>query len=209
MSNYHESRGQIAYAALLDALRAGTYAPGDRLREEEVAAKLALSRTPVREALRRLESDGIVEHRPRIGAAIRTLSHNEIVELYEMRVIMERSAAELAAQHGSSAEYDALTLLNFQIALARKTPVKAVSINQEFHHVLYLAARNQFLLQATRVLNLSLLLLGPSTYTDSKRIDEVVRQHRDIILALRKRDKLAAGAAAETHLRHSLFCRLT
>ncbi|MCY4153299.1 MAG: GntR family transcriptional regulator [Aestuariivita sp.] len=209
MSNNPESRGQAAYSALLDALRAGTYVPGDRLREEEVATKFALSRTPVREALRRLESDGIVEHRPRIGAVIRTLSHSEVVELYEMRIVMERCAAELAAQHGSSAEFDALASLNDQIEAERNAPIKAVSINQEFHHILCLAARNQFLLQAAQALNYSLLLLGPSTYTDAKRIDEVVTQHRDIIAALRTGDKSAAGAAAETHLRHSLFCRLT
>ena len=76
-----KSNGGAAYDALMDALRGGTYAPGDRLREAEVSERLGLSRTPVREALRRLEADGIVIHRPRVGATIRRLDHGEVVEL--------------------------------------------------------------------------------------------------------------------------------
>ena len=208
MSDVTRSSGQHAYDALLKELRMGQFNPGDRLREEEVADRLELSRTPVREALRRLESDGIVEHRPRIGAVIRSLSHTEIVELYEMRVVLERTAAEMAAKHGAEAEFDALEALNDQIENERTQPELGAAINQDFHRGLYLAARNRFLMEAARALNNSLLLLGPSTYTDPDRIDVVVRQHRSIIAALRGGDAEAAGAAAEAHLQTSLLHRL-
>lgn len=79
-----QASGEMAYDRLHASIREGLYRPGDRLREEEVAERLNLSRTPVREALRRLESDGIVEHRPRLGAVVRQLSHTEVVELYEI-----------------------------------------------------------------------------------------------------------------------------
>ena len=102
------SSGQAAYNALLKAISDGTLKPGDRLREVEVSNLLNLSRTPIREALRRLESEGIVEHQPRIGAAVRKLSHTEIVELYEMRVVLEKTGAEMAAKHASDAEIDTL-----------------------------------------------------------------------------------------------------
>ncbi len=203
------SSGEAAYSALLDALRAGTFSPGERLREEEVGERLGLSRTPVREALRRLESDGIVEHRPRIGAVIRSLGHTEIVELYEMRMVLERTAAEMAARHGAEAEFNALDAINDRIEAARDTPARGAAINQDFHRGLYLAGRNRFLLEAARALNNALLLLGPTTYTDPERIDVVVRQHRDIITALREGDAAAAGAAAEAHLKTSLEHRLT
>ena len=98
-----QSGGAAAFAALLDALRRGVFAPGDRLREEDVGQMLGLSRTPVREALRRLEAEGIIEHKPRQGAVIRTLDHSEMVELYEMRGVLERTAAQMAAQHGALA----------------------------------------------------------------------------------------------------------
>ena len=202
------SSGEAAYAALMDALRAGAFGPGDRLREEDVATRLGLSRTPVREALRRMESDGIVIHRPRIGAVIRSLTHSEVVELYEMRMVLERTAAEMAAKHGAEAEFDALELLNDRIEQDRDTPAIGAAINQDFHRGLYLAGRNRFLLDAAKALNNSLLLLGPSTYSDPDRIDVVVGQHRDIISALRSGDAHAAGVAAEAHLKASLKHRL-
>ncbi|MEM8700006.1 MAG: GntR family transcriptional regulator, partial [Pseudomonadota bacterium] len=175
-SNGTKSSGEAAYDALLAALREGRFRPGDRLREEEVGDLLQLSRTPVREALRRLEADGIVEHRPRIGAVIRQLDQRELVELYEMRVVLERTAAEFAAQHGAEAEFDTLDGLNAQIAAEGGNAAMAAAINQAFHRHLYIAGRNRFLLEAARALNNSLLLLGPTTYTDADRIAEVVAQ---------------------------------
>ncbi|MEO1563032.1 MAG: GntR family transcriptional regulator [Pseudomonadota bacterium] len=202
------SSGAAAYEALLKAISDGTLKPGDRLREVEVSKLLNLSRTPVREALRRLESDGIVEHQPRIGAAVRQLSHSEIVELYEMRVVLERTAAEMAAKHASEAEIDTLEGLNRDIAESRNDPVAAAAINQSFHKALYQACRNRFLLDAASGLNNSLILLGITTFTDEARIDTVVRQHQDVIDALRARDPTRAGEAAEAHLQTSLRKRL-
>ncbi|MEM0922624.1 MAG: GntR family transcriptional regulator [Pseudomonadota bacterium] len=208
-SNGTKSSGEAAYDALLAALREGRFRPGDRLREEEVGDLLQLSRTPVREALRRLEADGIVEHRPRIGAVIRQLDQRELVELYEMRVVLERTAAEFAAQHGAEAEFDTLDGLNAQIAAEGGNAAMAAAINQAFHRHLYIAGRNRFLLEAARALNNSLLLLGPTTYTDADRIAEVVAQHGSIVDALRNGDAEAAGAAAEAHLQASLRYRLS
>ncbi|MEM7439410.1 MAG: GntR family transcriptional regulator [Pseudomonadota bacterium] len=203
-----KSSGETVYDRLIEAIRAGIYAPGDRLREEDVGERLATSRTPVREALRRLEADGIIEHRPRLGAVVRQLGHAEVVELYEMRVVLERTAAELAAKHGTAAEFDALDDLNILIAEERADPATAVAINQDFHRGLYLACRNRFLLEAARALNNSLLLLGPTTFTDEARIDTVTAQHQAIIDALRSGDVEGAGVAAEVHLTTSLRERL-
>lgn len=203
-----KSSGETAYDAVMAALREGVYLPGDRLREEDVGERLGLSRTPVREALRRLEADRIIEHRARIGAVVRKLEHSELVELYEMRMVLERTAAELAAQHGIPAEFDTLDDLNQGIASERGNPARAAAINQDFHRGLYLACRNRFLLEAARALNNALLLLGPTTFTDEARIDVVVGQHQMIVDALRSGDAEAAGAAAEAHLQTSLRQRL-
>jgi DNA-binding GntR family transcriptional regulator len=203
-----KSSGEAAYGALLDAIHSGEFRPGDRLREESVAERLRLSRTPVREALRRLEAEGVVEHRPRVGAVIRKLSQREIVELYEMRVVLERTAAAMAAKHGAEAEFDALSDLNEAIRAERTHPARAAEINQRFHLGLYHAGRNRFLMDAARALNNSLILLGPTTFTDQARIDQVTAQHTDIVAALRARDSDAASAAAETHLQTSLRHRL-
>ncbi len=203
-----KSSGEAAFDALMVAIRGGVFRPGDRLREEEVAERLGLSRTPVREALRRLEAHGVIEHRPRLGAVVRQLGHSEVVELYEMRVVFERTAAEMAAKHGLDAEFDALDDLNAAIEAERADPAKAAALNQEFHQGLYLACRNRFLLEAARALNNSLLLLGPTTYWNPDRIEVVVRQHQAIVDALRAGDVEGAGAAAEVHLTTSLRERL-
>ncbi len=202
------SQGEIAYLRLHAAIKAGQFQPGDRLRETDVAARLSLSRTPVREALRKLESDGIVEHRARIGAVIRSLSHPEVVELYEMRVVLERTAAEMAAKHASPAEIDVLEDMNTQIRAVRDDMQAASALNQDFHRCIYLATRNRFLLESARALNNALMLLGPTTLVDDARIKVVCEQHGVIIEAIRDGDVERAGNAAQTHLQTSLRHRL-
>ncbi|WP_415919852.1 GntR family transcriptional regulator [Tateyamaria sp. SN6-1] len=200
------SQGEAAYARLLAEIRNGAFEPGDRLREVEVADRLSLSRTPVREALRRLEADGIVEHRPRLGAVIRQLGHAELVELYEMRTVLERTAAEMAAKHAAEAEIDALRDLN--AAIAESASEEAAALNQDFHRGIYLATRNRFLLEAARSLNNALLLLRPTTLEDPDRIRIVAEQHADMLDAIAIGDAVAAGEAAAVHLQTSLRHRL-
>lgn len=203
------SQGQTTYLTLLDAIRSGEYAPGDRLREVEIADRLSLSRTPIREAMRKLEADGVIEHRARIGAVVRSLTYAEVVELYEMRSVLERTAAELAAKHAVGAEVDTLHALNAKIADSLSDSAKAAAINQQFHHALYQAARNRFLIEATRAMSNALLLLGPTTLADEERITVVCRQHQAIIDAIQAQDEEAAGAAAQAHLETSLRHRLS
>jgi DNA-binding GntR family transcriptional regulator len=202
------SSGDLAFSKLMGAIEAGVYQPGDRLREIEISERLNLSRTPVREALRRLEAENIVEHRPRVGAVIRTLGQTEVVELYEMRLVLERTAAEMAAKHAAEAEVDEMAGLNDEIAELAQGGAQAAVINHAFHRAIYLAARNRFLMDAARAMNNALLLLGPTTLADADRIATVVRQHNAILDAIGASDIEAAGAAAEAHLQTSLRYRL-
>lgn len=202
------SQGELAYTRLHKAIRDGVFSPGDRLREADVADRLSLSRTPVREALRKLEADGIVEHRARIGAVIRTLERTEVVELYEMRIVLERTAAEMAAKHANPAEIDEMASLNAQIEDVIDDPTLAAALNQDFHRCIYLATRNRFLLESARTLNNALMLLGPTTLADAARITTVCAQHAHIIDAIRAGDAASAGTASETHLQTSMRHRL-
>ncbi len=202
------SQSEIAYGKLYEAIRKGLFLPGDRVRETDVAQKLGLSRTPVRDALRRLEAEGIVEHRPRLGAVIRKLAQSEIVELYEMRIVLERTAAELAAKHATEAEIDEFADLNDAILAAEQNPAEAARLNAILHRSIYRAGRNRFLLESSRALNNALMLLGPTTLDDPERIREVHAQHAAIIDNLRKRDQVAAGQAAVAHINTSLRHRL-
>ncbi len=202
------SQGSLAFTRIMAAIESGEYAPGDRLREIDVADRLSLSRTPVREALRRLEAENIIEHRPRVGAVIRTLGHSEVVELYEMRRVLERTAAEMAAKHAAPAEIDAMADLNAQLSATDGDGPRAAAINQRFHHAITLAARNRFLLDAMRAMTNALLLLRPTTLADADRIATVARQHDAILTGIRAGDAAAAGEAAAAHLDTSLRYRL-
>jgi DNA-binding GntR family transcriptional regulator len=203
------SQGGVAFAKLMAAIKDGVFRPGDRLREIDIAERFSLSRTPIREALRRLEAERIIEHRPRIGAIIRTLDQTEVVELYEMRLVLERTAAKMAAKHAMEAEVDALADLNKNITKAVHNPSRVAAINQQFHRAIYLATRNRFLLESARALNNALLLLGPTTLADEARINTVVHQHNQIIDAISRGDIEAAGVASEAHLQTSLRHRLS
>lgn len=112
----HASHGGAAYRRLLEEIARGDRPPGARLRETELAERLGISRTPAREAIRQLEADGLVAHIPRQGASIRQLDYPEVMELYEMRAVLEGTAVLLAARAASEMELDALEVLNGEMA---------------------------------------------------------------------------------------------
>ena len=101
-------RSERAHRYLRDAIRAGRLRPGDRLREVDLAATIGLSRTPVREALARLESEGLVVNDSMRGIVVTELDYSMVAELYVMREVLEGTAARLAAQHASEVELSIL-----------------------------------------------------------------------------------------------------
>lgn len=109
-SSTHGGGSEYAYERLRAAIVEHRYEPGQRLIEQRVAEELEVSRTPIREALRRLEAEGFVTTSPNRGAAVRDVSIDEIVDLYELRARLESYAAELAAQRMSGAEVDRLAI---------------------------------------------------------------------------------------------------
>src|SRR3954467_2886010 len=98
------SLGELAYLKLHAAIQAGTFEPGKRMMETEVADWLKMSRTPARDAMRRLENEGLLVHEPRQGLVIARLDHSAVMELYAMREVLEGTAARLAARHASEFE---------------------------------------------------------------------------------------------------------
>ncbi|KAB7610504.1 GntR family transcriptional regulator [Amylibacter sp. SFDW26] len=202
------SNAQIAYEKLLDLIRSGDLKPSARIREAEVAELVGASRTPVREAIRKLESDGIIEHRPRVGAVVKSLSHQELVELYEMRVVLERTAAEMAAKHASDAEIDEMRELTSEMAENANDPIIVANINIQFHKCIFMSARNRFLWSSAQTLSNALLVLGPTTLDSPARVKSVCEQHKAITDALSAGDAAEAGDAAAIHIETSLRHRL-
>jgi DNA-binding GntR family transcriptional regulator len=200
-------QGQGAYRRLLDDIRSGTLAPGARLRETDLAERLGISRTPVREAIRQLETDGLVVHLPRQGATIRRLDHAEVVELYEMRAVLEGTGARLAARAASDIELAELAALNDELEQAPLGDA-ARELNRVFHRTLIDAARNRFLIKSMSALQKTLLILGPTTLADPDRAMSAVAEHGALLGALRSRDGAAAEAAMRAHVEAALSARI-
>ncbi|MCG7518544.1 GntR family transcriptional regulator [Ruegeria sp. Ofav3-42] len=192
-------QGNSAYHRLLDEVREGTLMPGDRLREIELSERLGVSRTPVREAIRQLEADGLVTHIPRLGATVRSLGYAEVMELYEMRAVLEGTAARLAARAASDVELDELNALNDRLAEAGTGP-EAARMNRVFHATLLDAAKNRFLSKSILSLQKALLILGPSQLLDNDRAEAAVGEHRNVMEALKSRDGAAAELAMRAHI---------
>jgi DNA-binding GntR family transcriptional regulator len=199
--------GEAVFRSLCEALQGGTYRAGDRLREEEVAQRLKVSRTPVREALGRLAARGFVEPAGGRGLIVRNLDISEVLELYAMREILEGAAARLAADHASRPEVDAL--LDIEDALADASdPAEMARLNRTFHEAICRAARNRYLDNASRELQDWIALLGPTTFTVTGRPSTSHREHQTIIDAIAARDGDKAEKLAREHIREALRCRL-
>ena len=192
-------QGNGAYLRLLAELRDGRLNPGDRLRETDLAERLGVSRTPVREAIRQLETDGIVTHVPRHGATIRRLDYAEVMELYEMRAVLEGTAARLAARAASDIEIEELTDMNRQMAQLGNAP-EAFILNRQFHAALLDAAKNRFLTRSIHALQKALMILGPTTLTQPDRAEQAAEEHFDVLDAIRARDGSLAEAAMRAHI---------
>lgn len=192
-------QGNAAYDRLLTELREGRLNPGDRLRETELAERLGMSRTPVREAIRKLEADNIVSHIARQGACIRRLDYAEVMELYEMRAVLEGTAARLAARAASDIEIDELYEMNRQLGEIGNVP-EAFTLNRQFHAALLDAAKNRFLTRSIRSLQKALMILGPTTLTEPDRAVKAVEEHFAVLEAVKARDGALAEGAMRAHI---------
>lgn len=201
-------QGRDAYERLIAEIRTGALRPGDRLTETELAERLGISRTPVREAIRLLETDGLVEHQPRAGARIRRLDLAEVTELYEMRAVLEGTAARFAARAAYDSELAELRAINAEMAAASGNPERLYHANRQFHGILLNAARNRFLWRSVEAVQKTLLILGRSTMEEADRAQAAVAEHAAILDALQTHDGDAAEAAMRRHIEGAHRARL-
>lgn len=202
------SSGEDAYVALYEAMLSGELKPGDRIREAEIAKMLGMSRTPVREAMRQLETQGLLSHQPRKGVTIRKLDHSAITELYLVRVTLEGMAAAEAARHASEAEIEALQDMVASDAMVQADPVRLSRTNRVFHQTIYRAAHNRFLLDMLASLEVTMSLLGKTTLSLRDRPAPALEEHRRIVAAIAARAPDDAEAAAKQHIQAAHRARL-
>jgi DNA-binding GntR family transcriptional regulator len=202
------SRSDFVFQALLDSIHDGRFTQGMRLREEELAASLGVSRTPVREALGRLVTRGLAELAPGRGLIIARITGTKILELYSLRAVLEGAAARFAADHASPTE---IALLNeaVEACAAAASPAAMAAANQRFHRLLYEVARNRYLEPALNDIQDSLALLPGTTFATEGRAEAAHAEHARIVAAIARRDPDEAEAAARHHIREAQRTRMS
>jgi DNA-binding GntR family transcriptional regulator len=197
-----------AYRAIRNAIQEGRLEAGQRVLELELCARLKVSRTPIREALRRLQSDGMLVHAPGGGLSVAQHDLRAVAELYDLRERLEGTAAALSARFADETE---IRMLQAIVDMERQLPDDPKVHAREniiFHEHIYRAAHNRFLLKSLQDLHDSVVLLGRTTFAAPGRIAEALGEHQAIVAAIARRDEAEAEALSRRHVRRGYELRL-
>ncbi|HVX57103.1 MAG TPA: GntR family transcriptional regulator, partial [Candidatus Saccharimonadales bacterium] len=176
--------------------------------EMDLATRLGVSRTPVRQAISRLVVEGLLTSEPHSGLSVTSLDYQQGMELYAIREVLEGTAARWAAQHASSTELAAMAeIVESEPALFDK-PQQLLEANRRLHTTIFLAAHNRFLLRSLMQLHVTMALL-PSLLAERGRAQEAHHEHLALLAALRARDGEQAESIARQHIRASQQHRVT
>ena len=196
-----------AYSLILSAIDNGTYRPGDRLVESELAERFGVSRTPVREALQRLETQSMLTRDGR-SLIVATLDHNQLAELYTVRTELEALAARLAARHATREE---VRVLGQMVAEDRKViddPQALSRANRRFHHQIHLASHNRYLVQQLDIVHRTMALMARTSLAAEGRGEKALAEHQAIVDAIASGKADAAEAALREHISTAFETRL-
>ncbi|WP_343070325.1 GntR family transcriptional regulator [Pelagibacterium limicola] len=185
----------------------GTLPAGRRMREEDLAEMLGVSRTPVREALGRLEARGLVSPGAD-GLVVTELTRHQVMELYSARGILEGAAARLAAENASQSDIAAMEHLLELFSRNEGDAEAAARLNIAFHDAIYEAAHNGYIQRMLGELNDTLTLLPSTTFTVEGRPEAAIGEHRGVLSAIIARRPDDADRAARDHIANALKARL-
>lgn len=197
------------YEAVAEQLRVmvleGGLAPGSRISEKYLCEAFEVSRTPLREALKVLNNEGLVELLPNRGAKVTQVDPGEIADLFEVMVELEALSGRLLAIHASDANIEELQALHHRMQAhhQRQELSEYFRLNQQIHHRLAEMSGNDVLLELETTLNLKITRARYATNFQPSRWDESIREHACILEALERRDGEALSRAMRDHMRHT------
>jgi DNA-binding GntR family transcriptional regulator len=199
--------GDLAYQALRDAIFSGEFAQGARLNQDEMARRLGVSRAPIRDALNRLESEGLVKTLSRSGGVVvADISEQEMADIYELRAILDSASTRLACERMS--DDDLNRLAEIVAETERVTQAKdlnaIVQAHAEFHYLIYAACGNPELTRVARNLWDRSYRFRVMALRSEENARHGLAQHTAILVALQARDAGKAVALAEEHDRSSI-----
>ena len=196
-----------AYDMILQAIDVGVFKPGDRLVESDLAERFGVSRTPIREALQRLETQSLLARDGR-SLIVASLDHNEMSELYTVRSELEGLAARLAARHAAEEEVQVLSDMIEEDSSLLGDPAAMARANRRFHRQIHLASHNRFLVQQLDLVYRSMALMASTSLAAEGRGETALEEHRAIVAAIADRDEQAAYDALKRHISQAFQTRL-
>lgn len=200
--------GKDAYELILEAIDTGLYGPGDRLVESELAERFGVSRTPIREALQRLETQSLLARDGR-SLIVASLDHNQLSELYVVRSELEGLAARLAARHATAEEVRVLRAMIADDRARLDDPVALARSNRRFHRQVHLASHNRYLVQQLDLVYRSMALMASTSLAmEGGRAGAALDEHAAIVDAIEAGDGEAAYAALKAHISNAFETRL-
>lgn len=196
-----------AYELILEAIDTGIYKPGSRLVESELAERFGVSRTPIREALQRLETQSLLTRDGR-SLIVASLDHSQLSELYVVRGALEGLAARLAARHATPEETAVLRdMLEADRGLVGD-PEAMSRANRRFHKQIHLASHNRFLVQQLDLVHRSMALLASTSIAVAGRPTDTLEEHERIVRAIEAGDGDSADKALRDHISQAFIIRL-
>ena len=197
-------RRQVA-KVLREAITSGRFGPGQRLVEKELCELLGVSRPSVREALRELESEGLIEIIPNRGPLVKRLTAADAASVYQVRAALEAMAARLFVECASDEQVADLesSVETLAAAYATQDVAQILAAKQVFYDVLITGTGNNVLRSLLRSLNDRITMLRRVTLSSPTRAAESIREIRDIMAAIRRRDADGAFAASLHHIQEA------
>jgi DNA-binding GntR family transcriptional regulator len=196
-----------AYELILEAIDVGIYGPGDRLVESELAERFGVSRTPIREALQRLETQSLLARDGR-SLIVASLSHDQMAELYVVRAELEGLAARLAARHATAEEVRVLRAMVEEDRRLMRDLSAMARANRRFHKQIHLASHNRYLVQQLDLVHRTMALMATTSLAIQGRGEDAMAEHDAIVSAIEAGDGEAASAALKAHISLAFEARL-
>ena len=196
---------EVVCETLREAIRSGVLKPGERLMEIQLADELGVSRTPVREAMRKLELEGYVIMLPRRGTYVANISIRDINEVFEIRTTLDALASGLAAERITEEELEQLERLLVSIGenIETRNMKKVVEDDMEFHDILYKASRNQRLVGIISNLREQMTRFRSMLMSYPGRLKKTLEEHSRLVEAIAQRDVELAQKLAVEHMENS------
>ncbi|QOR34507.1 GntR family transcriptional regulator [Clostridium sp. 'deep sea'] len=200
--NSYKPLREIVFEVIRESILNGRFAPGERLMETQLAEELGVSRTPVREAIRKLELEGLVVMVPRRGAYVASMSVRDISETFEIRAALEGLAAKLAVEKITTDELEAmeLTVLRMSKCIDSGDLTELIDIDEEFHDILVRASRNERLTQMISLLREQIKRFRRASLSTLGRQSLILGEHRQILEAIAERDDNRSQRLVEEHI---------